>query len=1236
MTALAPDYQRLKNRRKIPLRLILVVPFILQISVAIGLTGWLSFRNGQKAIDDLATQLQRAIGDRIQLQVDAHLKIPHLVNKANENPIQQGLLPGGNLRGIESFFLKELRSFESVRYMDWTNESGDYIGVAQLEDGTLNIEVADDSTHRQYYTYQVNSQGQRKKLLRKNQSFDPRTSPRYKAAKQAKRATWSPIYIGFNNSTIAFDAVLPVYDRKSALIGVLNTPVTLSEISDFLKKLHFSRSGQSFIIERSGLLVATSTSELPFIKSKDKNPQRLRASESSNPMTQSTAKYLTQHFGNLSQINSSQQLNFDIDGTRQFLQVTPLRDSWGLDWLIVVVIPESDFMAQISANTHTTSLLCLGALVVATVLGIFTSQWIAKPILKLRDASQAIANGEFDQKITINSVAELSVLGTAFNWMGEQLKLSHAQLEDYARSLEQKVKQRTQALQQEIRERTIAQEALRASEERWQLALQGTSDGIWDWNYQTNEVFYSTHWKEMLGYEDHEIGNQLDEFLSRLHPDDLERTKQTVQDHVARITPYYIEEFRLRCSDGSYKWILARAQAVWNEAGTPIRLVGSHVDISERKQREEALQSIVEGTASAIDIAFFHCLVQHLAKVLQVRYALVAEYVDGEKTRLRSLAFWIGEGFAENFEYNLADTPGATIINHRQGHYPENIQPLFPIDLYLVDLNIQGYWAVPLQNSGGDAIGILAVLDVKPTLYSQTQESILKIFAARAGAELERKHIEQQLRSAKEAADRANQAKSEFLANMSHELRTPLNGILGYAQILNKDNSLNQQQQQSISTIRQCGSHLLTLINDILDLSKIEARKMELHISPIHFPSFLQSIVEICQIRAEQKGISLSYYPNSSLPDGIQADEKRLRQVLINLLSNAIKFTDIGGVTFTVEVLKNNNPINNDNPVNHKIRFQVEDTGMGMNPEEIEKIFLPFEQVGSIKKQTEGTGLGLTISQNIISIMGSTINVKSKPGVGSIFWTDLDVPEALDWVKFTQVYEQRTIVGIKGKTPKILVVDDKWENRSVLIGLLEPIGFEVVEASNGQEGLEKAVAFRVDAIITDLLMPVMDGFEMMRCIRASPELKDVIVIASSASAFDVDLESSLLAGSDDFLPKPVQTDELFKLLQKYLKLTWVYDFKNNRADRQNKNLSNPCLSNTVLPKTIVPPPAEELEILWDLAMKGRVTILQEQAEKIEKLDQKFVPFSQQLIQLSREFKIKQIREFIKPYLKQSN
>jgi signal transduction histidine kinase len=302
----------------------------------------------------------------------------------------------------------------------------------------------------------------------------------------------------------------------------------------------------------------------------------------------------------------------------------------------------------------------------------------------------------------------------------------------------------------------------------------------------------------------------------------------------------------------------------------------------------------------------------------------------------------------------------------------------------------------------------------------------------------------------KELADTTNHAKNEFLANMSHELRTPLNGILGYTQILQQDKSLTSKQQDALRIIYECGSHLLTLINDILDLSKIEAQKMELYQNDFHFPAFLQSVVEICRICAEQKTISFIYQPSSELPAGIWADEKRLRQVLINLLGNAVKFTEKGGVKFTVSLV--NQPslvIENNQKTIHKIRFQISDTGIGMSQEQIAKIFLPFEQVGNSKKQAEGTGLGLAISQKIVQLMGSTIQIKSELGQGSTFWIDLDLQESADWIQSVKVIPNGKIVGIVGSKNKILVVDDKWGNCSVVTNLLKEIGFEITEASDG-------------------------------------------------------------------------------------------------------------------------------------------------------------------------------------------
>jgi len=425
-------------------------------------------------------------------------------------------------------------------------------------------------------------------------------------------------------------------------------------------------------------------------------------------------------------------------------------------------------------------------------------------------------------------------------------------------------------------------------------------------------------------------------------------------------------------------------------------------------------------------------------------------------------------------------------------------------------------------------LALLAVIALSMVLYGAVR-------IRRAREEMRERerldaHAREVLAEAKTVAENASKAKSDFLANMSHELRTPLNAVLGYSQLLQRA-PLAEKEINAARVIHRSGSHLLALITDILDLSKIEAGKMELNAAPCDPRALIDAVQEIVRVPAEQKGLALEVAVDENIPEGIAIDEKRLRQVLLNLLGNAVKFTSSGRVSLLVSQLKRE-------PDRATLRLEVQDSGPGIAPDEIDRIFRPFEQAGDLHRREGGTGLGLAISRQLVRLMGSEILVQSRVGQGSSFWFELDVPVA-ETSAADAAIDVTAIGGYAGPRRHVLIADDMDDNRNLLHEFLSQLGFACSEARDGREALKVAQRIKPDLVIMDLKMPVMDGCEATRMMRIIETLKDVPVVVLSANIAEESTAASISAGANAFLSKPVDTAELLQTIGGLCEIEWT-------------------------------------------------------------------------------------------------
>ena len=926
----------------------------------------------------------------------------------------------------------------------------------------------------------------------------------------------------------------------------------------------------------------------------------------------------------------------------------------------------------------------------------------------------------------------------------------------------------------DISDKKQVEEALRQSEERFQLAVEGSGLGLWDWTINTKEIYLSPQWKTMLGYEVEEIENSFPSMTRLIHPQDLPKVLEAINDHLEGRSLIYEIEFRMLSKQGEWKWILSHGKLMeLDESGKPLRITGMHKDISDRKAIEIALQQsearlqkladnvpgmlyelllqpdgsycftyvssgcreinevepeqLLENPAIGIESAhpddrqrlyesinisaqtlepwvwegriitpsgtlkwvrggarperyangeiLWHGLVvdvsdRHRAELelktakialeRQIQRVLLQERITQEiRSSLKSeqifqtAANQIGQTFGINrcviHTYLTQPFPIIPILAEYLAPVAEYLAPgyssMMDLEIPVIDnphaqLLLSQDKAVKSDDVYNDPLlagihDILRYLGLKSLLvvrtsyqgkpngvigllqcdhfrhWTEEEIDLLEAVAVQMGIALaqanlleqekqQRRELAQQnhaLEKAKLEAEAANRAKSQFLSKMSHELRTPLNAILGFTQVMAHDESLTREHKEYLGIINRSGEHLLDLINDILSMSKIESGQVSLKTNRFDLYRLLQSLEEMLQLKATSIGLELIFERASDVPQYIETDESKLRQVLINLLGNAIKFTQTGRVTLRVrrEIENEKNRSNSQFLMsNSSLLFEIEDTGLGIAPAEIGTLFDPFVQTETGRQSMEGTGLGLPISQQFVRLMGGEITVSSTLGQGSIFTFDIQA----GWANSADekpIFGKQWVIGLQPNQPqyRILIVEDAAVNRKLLVKILEPLGFEVRTANNGQEGVRLWKSWSPHLIWMDVIMPVMDGYEATKQIKQSPKGQNTVIIALTASAFEEQQEAILKAGCDDFLPKPFQREVLLEKMADHLGVRYVYE--------QQTTPTLPQLSQQVrslTPNALAVMPAEWVTQLHQAALYADDELMKQLIEQI--------------------------------------
>lgn len=733
-------------------------------------------------------------------------------------------------------------------------------------------------------------------------------------------------------------------------------------------------------------------------------------------------------------------------------------------------------------------------------------------------------------------------------------------------------------------ERQQAEAALRLSEEQRRLALDLTNTNSWDWNLTTGEVVWSDNMPYLFGLPPGTVRPDYTTWRSCVHPEDIARLEASVVLHLRNHT-LYAEEYRIICPDGSVRWLLSKGQGVYDEAGQAIRMVGITLDISDHKQLELSLQASEAKLSRILDSAIAVIVsfrvwdnqdweYEYWSAGCEILYGFTVEELQADKT------LWLSRVLPEDRETILMPlfedffTEKNTIAEYRFRHKDGSIRWI--ASTYASEQITPHCWMVTSVN------------------YDITDRKHLEQSLLQLNAELELRVADRTraLEQALQAAEAANRAKGIFLGQMSHELRTPLHAILGFSQILSRNNALDTEQQEQIEIINQSGEHLLNLINDILEMSRLEAGQTTLTSSNVNLVSLLDQLRDFFCPKAESQGLQLLIQSEANVPPQFRVDGNKLRQVLIHLLSNAIKFTQAGQVTLQIRLgepqqtpeiaaVLASYAVASERVTTDRLiclHFSIQDTGVGIDPLIQETLFEPFWRPEPDQGFQEGAGLGLPICQQFVRLMGGELSFITTPGQGSTFFFQIPIlpisPADLTDRSFDQTLAPQ-VMRLAPDQPcyRVLVVDDHLEDRQWLMQLLQAVGFEIQAADHGQQAVRVWQQWQPHLIW--MKMPTMDGFmdgyQAVRQIRSleaaqpppqpasestpavvSPNRpigdalpahgppRPTLIIALTTNAFESEWATILATGCNDLVCQPMTTAVLLDKMAEHLGVQYIY------------------------------------------------------------------------------------------------